>query len=546
MAWPSNPTNGQEITVGGILYQYSSALGVWNKVQLSTPTYIADGELVTVSGAFTAPGNISANYFVGNGSLLTGITSSGSGTGATGPTGATGLRGSTGLTGSSGLTGATGSITSASSANITYTAPFTSSVARTGQSKYSDMVSVKDFGAVGNGVADDTAAIQAAIDTQKRVYVPTGTYRLSSALGFYYQGQMITGDGKNNSIFLVDNINYSFNMSSVGVFYFAPGEPGPTVEDIQIKFVQPTTSNRASLQSYPPAVYARNCPRFALYNCRVVQGTAGIDMQGNSGGATIDGMEMSCYNYGIKIDGSLDTVRILRLQYWPFDIAGTANESIFFDSSNRGVVSGRCDDLKINSCLFINGGIQLELQTTALGTTFGACTDTDFDSYGYVNMGGGNMALVACYFTIGNASYSPIIMTDGFLRIESCEFEAAVAVTNAFVRQSGTSYLQMTNSLFRNSGPGGGFFSMTSGTATLIGNQFVVGANQTWTNPLVSVTSSARMTFIGNRSTDKGAGAGNLITVGTDNWHSICNNLGVGWGYSYPAGYTQMVVANNK
>lgn len=45
-------------------------------------------------------------------------------------------------------------------------------------------VNVKDFGAVGDGVADDTAAIQAAIDAQinRGIYIPEGVYKITSTL----------------------------------------------------------------------------------------------------------------------------------------------------------------------------------------------------------------------------------------------------------------------------------------------------------------------------------------------------------------------------
>jgi hypothetical protein len=273
----------------------------------------------------------------------------------------------------------------------------------------------------------------------------------------------------------------------------------------------------------------------------------GIDMRLNSGGAIIDGLEMSCYNYGIRIDGSLDTVRILNLQYWPFDIVGTANESIFFDSTNRGVVSGRCDDLKINGCLFINGGIQVELQTTASGTTFGAITDTDFDNTASFNQTGGFMTIMGCYFTIGNGAYNPITLSgDGILRVNSCEFSASVAVTNAFVQESGgSSYLQIDNCTFRNSAIGGGFITQNAGTAIVNGCQFVVPPNLAFLNPLVGVA-GGRMSFVNNRCSDKGTGASNLITVVSNNWHVITNNAAVGWSYSYPGTQTQMVIANNS
>ena len=58
--------------------------------------------------------------------------------------------------------------------------------------------SVKAFGAVGDGVADDTGAIQAALDASHAsgggtVIIPTGTYLLSDALKFY-SNQHIAGE----------------------------------------------------------------------------------------------------------------------------------------------------------------------------------------------------------------------------------------------------------------------------------------------------------------------------------------------------------------
>jgi hypothetical protein len=55
-------------------------------------------------------------------------------------------------------------------------------VTRTAQAKMRDTVSVKDFGAVGDGVTDDTAAITAALAAADDVFVPPGTYLISSTI----------------------------------------------------------------------------------------------------------------------------------------------------------------------------------------------------------------------------------------------------------------------------------------------------------------------------------------------------------------------------
>lgn len=56
----------------------------------------------------------------------------------------------------------------------------TGAVARTVQAKLRESVSVKDKGAVGDDVADDTAAFTAAGAQAKTVLVPAGTYKLAS------------------------------------------------------------------------------------------------------------------------------------------------------------------------------------------------------------------------------------------------------------------------------------------------------------------------------------------------------------------------------
>lgn len=65
---------------------------------------------------------------------------------------------------------------------VVFKSPLTNSIKRTLHDKNKDLVSVKDFGAVGDGVTDDTAAFQAAIDSKKSLYIPDGIYLISSTL----------------------------------------------------------------------------------------------------------------------------------------------------------------------------------------------------------------------------------------------------------------------------------------------------------------------------------------------------------------------------
>jgi hypothetical protein len=77
-------------------------------------------------------------------------------------------------------------------------------VARSVQDKMRDVVSVKDFGAVGDNTADDTDAFEAAIATGNGIYIPAGTYRLTRTLDTRTlglgNGRAIIGAGRSASV----------------------------------------------------------------------------------------------------------------------------------------------------------------------------------------------------------------------------------------------------------------------------------------------------------------------------------------------------------
>ena len=68
--------------------------------------------------------------------------------------------------------------------NVVYNPPFAGSVQTNVEVKLSQIASTQDFGAVGDGVTDDTAAIQSALtycaNFGKTLFFPSGTYRANS------------------------------------------------------------------------------------------------------------------------------------------------------------------------------------------------------------------------------------------------------------------------------------------------------------------------------------------------------------------------------
>ena len=65
--------------------------------------------------------------------------------------------------------------------------------------KLSDLISVRDFGAIGDGLTDDTLALQQALAAHRAIFVPSGTYLITAPLTLGYR-QSLIGAGQSSII----------------------------------------------------------------------------------------------------------------------------------------------------------------------------------------------------------------------------------------------------------------------------------------------------------------------------------------------------------
>lgn len=114
---------------------------------------------------------------------------------------------------------------------VSYTPPFGGSVIINVEDKLAETVSVKDFGAVGDGVTDDAAAFVAAIAAAKNVYVPAGTYEIGSNISVTTP-VCIYGDGPGATII---ERNYSPVSDAQGVFAFSGGGTTCSISGMTIR-----------------------------------------------------------------------------------------------------------------------------------------------------------------------------------------------------------------------------------------------------------------------------------------------------------------------
>lgn len=212
-------------------------------------------------------------------------------------------------------------------------------VDRTTSEKLREVVSVKDFGAVGDGVNDDTAAIQAAVNATGTsggtIYFPKGVYKVSSAIqingrsNVRFVGVGISGSWENSSY----GTTIQATSSAIDVFEFTNYSYNCSVEGMQIVGARRAITFTYCLGWYVEKVNLRNnvtgIEAFGngvghIKGCWIRKNGTGINMLKSSGDTLIDGNDIGDNNVGVFV--GTGTVRII-------------NNSIFY-SRNAGAGAG--------------------------------------------------------------------------------------------------------------------------------------------------------------------------------------------------------------
>ncbi|KAG0696777.1 glycoside hydrolase family 55 protein [Suillus ampliporus] len=227
-------------------------------------------------------------------------------------------------------------------------------------SSYQVFRNVKDFGAKGDGVTDDTTAINSAMSSGGRcgggscdsstvtpaiVYFPVGTYLVSSAIDTYYYTQII-GDAKNPPTLLASS---SFNgFAVIDADPYIPNGWGAQWFANQNNFYRSIRNLIIDLRQIPASTSAiglhwQVSQATSLINIVVEMSTAsnnkhqGMFMENGSGGFMGD-IIFNGGMYGIQVGNQQFTVRNLTVNNAATAVSGIWNWGFTF----QGVTINNC------------------------------------------------------------------------------------------------------------------------------------------------------------------------------------------------------------
>ncbi len=265
-------------------------------------------------------------------------------------------------------------------------------VARSLQSKLGDIVSVKDFGATGNGITDDTEAIILAIAfcsaSGSALYIPYGVYRSTKPLYITLE-ILIIGDAPALTGVSKKAIGTWFYFDHAGIGISISQTRSGSFKNIGTLRNQPTPSATTNVAWTPAAndfdFSVSGCTDITFDSVILLNATKGIHQHSAGGRINFFNIKMQVFDVGIQIDEAYDVVRFDNIHIWPFCYE---NENVHTYTANNliGIQLGRCDNPHLSSIftIFAHNGLKI-VQNVHGGTSKIHATNCDFDA-GFVGI----------------------------------------------------------------------------------------------------------------------------------------------------------------
>jgi hypothetical protein len=394
-------------------------------------------------------------------------------------------------------------------------------------------VTAAQYDAPTDNTTDATTALQNALDTTSNVYLGPGIYYITDALATTSTYQRIVGAGPGETII---SIKDDFNMSAVGAINLAHWYT--SVENLTIRFDQSAATNRASLEGYPPAIYASGKAQLRLRRLEILRAETGVYCTGNTGGSIFQDVQVGAFTKGFHVVGAaLDSMIFDSCRAWPYGIDGDATlEAIYEDGDNLGFDIGRVDDLKIKNALVFKCGFKLTTTSSAgsFGSIEGLALDGDLSVF---TMDGGQIHVSNVYATRGGSADSKIMAITGTttrLTVQGFDFTVAAEHTDSVVTVGSGASAIFCDGFYKASTDDNVLFDVTGGRVKIDNVNFIPG-DSARTDPLIKQSSAADLQVTNCWSTILSTGSGTFVDCGTDRYNVIANNHTGGLGITKPA-----------
>lgn len=206
---------------------------------------------------------------------------------------------------------------------------YLSTIDRTVTSKLYEIVSVKDFGAVGDGITDDTVAIQNAltvgVSVGKAVFLPGGTYLVTSTLNMPQYTQLY-GEHKHQGY--IGGTIIDFQPASLKNLFTATPVNNTTKTSISIEdiYIKGNSTSSAGLSNN--AFYLGYVSKSSFKNIRLAGFRRGFECKGTLNNR-FQFIAMSyCYEYCVYYSGDYATTDVWDQCYYSSAPIGIQTDGI--------------------------------------------------------------------------------------------------------------------------------------------------------------------------------------------------------------------------